>query len=273
MAVVLSPGDIAYESSADRAQAALLNRQAANIGTENLFRQQDLDLQRLLGQGSLDLQRNQLQLDRDLGQGQLDFQGQELDFRGDELGLRREEFESDLALRNQLLGFLGLGGPATGPAGGAGQMAFVDGPGDPGVVPPGGSAPGQVYPQTGGQLESGNQYFEQGRQALADARDANLARLDTYGQGQLARLDRDQTAAQNTAAARLDARGLGATNLVGAAQSNVADTYNLARLDLTDRIAQQQIGVEQDAASGIAGLFGGQGTAQVDVIRSLLGQL
>ena len=277
MAVVLSPGDIAFEGSADRAQAALYNAQAGNIGNENRFRQLEIDLERQLGLGSLDQQRNQLQLDRDLGQGQLDFQDLELDFRGDELGLRRDQFTADQTLRNQLLGFLGLSGPAAGP-----QAFSAGGPGGPGAVGPavGGHgmvepAPGDipVYPHSEGQLTSGNQYFEQGRQALLGAQDANLARLDTYGEGRRQRLDRDQGAAENSAAARLESRGLGATNLVSAAQSNVADTYNLARSDLEDQILQRQIGVVGDTASGVAGLYGGQGTAQADIIRGLLGQL
>lgn len=280
MTVVLTPGDVAYEGAASRAQANLYNAQAGNIARENEFRQLEIDLERQLGLGALDQQRNQLQLDRDLGEGQLAYQDQELEFRGNELQLRQDQFTADQALRNQLLGFLGLAGGTPGP-----QAFVAGGPGSPGAAGPmmGGHAfmeggpggPGDIPIEhhSGGQLTSGNQYFEQGRQALLDARDANLARLETYGEGRRQRLDRDQTAAENSAAARLESRGLGATNLVSAAQSNVADTYNLARSDLEDRILQQQIGVVGDTASGVAGLFGGQGTAQADIIRGLLGQL
>jgi hypothetical protein len=90
----------------------------------------------------------------------------------------------------------------------------------------------------------------------------NLADVSNMGQGEQNRINQRMNALSNTTAARLEARGLGGSNLVSAAQSNVERERSSQMLDLNDRLAGQRVGVR-----------GQEMARQTSILQSLLGQL
>lgn len=118
---------------------------------------------------------------------------------------------------------------------------------------PGGGAGG-----TSGGLGSGALFGG----APAQLYKENMADIMNSGQGETNRINQKFGSLANSAAANLEARGLGSSNLTGAARIGAEREKQNALLDLGDRQAQQRIGART-----------GESQRQSSLLQSLLGQL
>lgn len=90
----------------------------------------------------------------------------------------------------------------------------------------------------------------------------NLADIGQMGQGETNRINQSFTDVANSGAARLEARGLGGSNLVNAGRMQAEREKQSALLDVNDKLAGLRVGARSQEAN-----------RQTSLMQSLLGQL
>lgn len=130
-----------------------------------------------------------------------------------------------------------------------------------------GSAYGQVTQPIQGILNP----YQIGITDTVSTRNATNDLIQSYGEGQRARINQDFSTAANNAAGRLAGRGFGGSSLQLTEAMAVERDRNLALGELNDRVIGTQLGNSLNYAQLIAQQTGQSGDASVSLMRALLG--
>lgn len=148
--------------------------------------------------------------------------------------------EDRLALQELLLGFLDMG-PGTGEGDGAGT--------------------------------GGNPLWQESRDRLVASLDANMADIEQFGDSHRQRITRDFDNSRNSAAANLEARGLGSSSLAPTTQASVDEAYQQTLLGLEDAILGKRIDTRSGGEDQIAGSYDSELNRRAGLTGSLINLL
>lgn len=199
---------------------------------------------------------------------------------GFEQEFRQDQFDAAQANKQQMLSLLGLTPQTLGPGGLLGTSFFGSILGQP-VGNVAGDISGGLFGGGGASMggQPGNLFGQLIGSRRAEGADI-LSDLAGFGDSRRAAINRDFGNLRGTTDAQLESRGLGGTDLVGAAQARVERERQAALGSLEDQLIGQRVGTRMQLGEGLFGNVGDELNRQTErqrigaqLVGSLLGNV